>query len=65
MQTAIDTYNPVRVRNIPAEMADIAREKGEGITREDLRKAGFTDTQIDKHSHDASVLYAKMNRCAA
>ena len=65
MQTALVPYNPVRVRNIAAEMAEIAREKGEGVTREDLQKAGYTKEQIEKHAHDASVLYAQGSRLSA
>jgi hypothetical protein len=57
MQT--QNYNPVRGRNIPAEMAKIAQEKGEGLTRKDLQGAGYTDAQIDRYAHDASVIYAQ------
>jgi hypothetical protein len=65
MQTQTD-YSGAIARNIPAEMAEIAREMGEGMTRIDLRNAGYTDAQIDKHAHDASVLFAKArNRRAA
>ena len=58
MQSA-ETYNPVRARNIPFEMATLAQEKGESVTRKDLQAAGFTDQQIDKHSHDAAILFAQ------
>jgi hypothetical protein len=65
METQTD-YSGAIGRNIPAEMADIARDMGEGMTRADLRAAGFTDEQIDKHAHGAAVLLAKTtNRRAA
>lgn len=52
-------YNPVIARNIPAEMADLARERGEGLTRQELRDHGYTDEEIDRHSHDASIVFAR------
>lgn len=52
-------YNPVIARNIPAEMAELARERGEGVTRQELQKHGFTDEEIDRHYHDASILFAR------
>ncbi len=65
MQTETE-YSGAVARNIPAEMAEIARDMGEGMTRKDLRGAGFTDEQIDKHAHSAAVLLAKAsNRRAA
>ncbi|MGV1791023.1 hypothetical protein [Rhizobium sp. A37_96] len=64
MQTA--AYNPVRARNIAQEMADFARERGEGLTRDEYLRLGFTEEQITRHSHDAAVLYAQsLNRMAA
>ncbi|MDK4704306.1 hypothetical protein PH562_18785 [Rhizobium sp. CNPSo 4062] len=64
MQTA--AYNPVRVRNIAQEMADLARERGEGLTKDEYMRQGFTEEQIARHAHDASVLYAQsLNRVAA
>jgi hypothetical protein len=65
MQTAT-TYNPVRARNIAKEMADLARERGEGLTKDEYLRFGFTEEQINRHAHDASVLYAQsLNRVAA
>jgi hypothetical protein len=65
MQTAT-AYNPVRIRNIPQEMANHALERGEGLTRDNYRSLGYTDEQIDRHAHDAAVLYAhQTNRYAA
>ncbi|MBZ5760254.1 hypothetical protein LAV84_06795 [Rhizobium sp. VS19-DR104.2] len=52
-------YNPVRARNIPFEMATLAQENGGSLTRQDLQATGYTDQEIDKHSHDAAVLYAQ------
>ncbi|MBB4277051.1 hypothetical protein [Rhizobium mongolense] len=52
-------YNPVIARNIPAEMAELARERGEGLTRRELREQGYTDEEIDRHHHDASILFAR------
>jgi hypothetical protein len=47
-------------------MANHALERGEGLTRENYRALGYTDDQIDRHAHDASVLYAQQtNRYAA
>lgn len=55
----MQTYNPVRARNIAQEMASHAMERGEGLTRDDYRALGYTDEQIDRHAHDASVIYAQ------
>lgn len=64
MQTS--AYNPVRVRNIAQEMAEAARERGEGLTKADYLGLGFTEDQINRHAHDASVLYAQsLSRVAA
>lgn len=65
MQTAT-AYNPVRVRNIAREMANHALERGEGLTKDDYLGLGYTEEQITRHAHDASVLYAQsLNRAAA
>ncbi|NLS02297.1 hypothetical protein HGP14_02795 [Rhizobium sp. P32RR-XVIII] len=53
------SYNPIVARNIPAEMAELARERGEGLTKQDLLDHGYTDEEITRHSHDASVLFAR------
>ena len=64
MQTA--NYNPVRVRNVAQEMAEAARARGEGLTKADYLGLGFTIEQIERHAHDAAVLYAQsQNRAAA
>ncbi|MGY5812029.1 hypothetical protein ACXHXG_30555 [Rhizobium sp. LEGMi198b] len=64
MRTA--AYNPVRARNIAQEMADYARERGEGLTKADYLGLGYTEEQIIRHAHDASVLYAQsVQRVAA
>lgn len=64
MQTT--AYNPVRARNIPQEMANHALDRGESLTRKDYRALGYTDQQIDRHAHDAAILYAQaLNRVAA
>ncbi|RKD61685.1 hypothetical protein [Rhizobium sp. WW_1] len=63
MQTA--AYNPVRARNIAREMAEAARERGESLTKGEFLRLGFTEEQITRHAHDASVLYAQsLNRAA-
>lgn len=49
--------NPTR--NIPLEMANLAIEKGEGISRAELRREGFTDAQIDEYAHEAAILHAQ------
>lgn len=46
-------------RNIAEEMANLAIEKGEGISRIDLKREGYTDEQIDAHSHQAAILHAE------
>lgn len=56
MQT--ETYNPVRARNIAQEMADLQRAHGEGVTREDLINAGFTNDQIDAYAANAARIAA-------
>jgi hypothetical protein len=60
------TYNPIRVRNIPQEMADLARERGGGFTEADLRAEGFTKDEITKHAGKAAeMLRAAENARAA
>lgn len=46
-------------RNIAEEMANLAIEKGEGISRIDLKREGYTDEQIDAYSHQAAILHAE------
>lgn len=46
-------------RNIPLEMANLAIEKGEGISRIDLKREGFTDAEIDEFAHEAAILHAE------
>lgn len=56
------TYNPVRGRNIPQEMADLARERGCGLTRKELNGEGYTDDQIDRHAAAAARLFANQSQ---
>lgn len=46
-------------RNIAQEMADFAIETGEGVTRIDLKRQGYTDEQIDQFSHEAAIISAE------
>lgn len=61
MQT--QPYNPVRARDVAFEMASLQRERGESLTRADYRRElSLSDEQIDKHAHDAGVLFSRMQR---
>ncbi|NTI86009.1 hypothetical protein G6L87_02905 [Agrobacterium rhizogenes] len=44
------------MRNIPREMADLARERGVGITEAELLAEGFTKYEIAKHATEAAEL---------
>ena len=44
------------MRNIPREMADLARERGVGMTEADLKAEGFTKGEIEKHAPKAAEL---------
>lgn len=46
-------------RNIAQEMADFAIETGDGVTRLDLKREGYTDEQIDAYSHEAAIISAE------
>lgn len=54
MQTA-SAYNPIRIRNVPQEMAELARERG-GMTEADLKAEGFTKDEIARHAPKAAEL---------
>jgi len=54
------------MRNIPREMADLARERGSGVTEAELRAEGFTKDEIEKHAPEAAeLLRAAEDACAA
>ena len=66
MQSKQTPYSGLVARNIPAEMAELARERGQGLTRGELLQAGFTEEQIDKHwAAAAALLRTAENRVAA
>ena len=44
------------MRNIPREMADLARERGVGMTEAELLAEGFTKYEIAKHATEAAEL---------
>lgn len=46
-------------RNIPEEMANLAIERGEGVSRAELKRAGFSEEQIDAFSDQAAVIAAE------
>ncbi|SEH51627.1 hypothetical protein SAMN05216228_100239 [Rhizobium tibeticum] len=46
-------------RNIANEMAEHARERGEGLTFKDYKRLGFTDAQIIRYSDEAAAIYAR------
>lgn len=52
-------YNGVITRNIAAEMADHALERGQGLTRKEYKQLGYTDDQIDRNGDQAAVLYQR------
>lgn len=35
-----------QARNIPLELAQIQRERGEALTKEDFRRLGYTEEQL-------------------
>ncbi len=44
------------MRNIPKEMAELARERGAGMTEAELRAEGFTKNEIAKHATEAAEM---------
>lgn len=52
-------------RNIAAEMIDLARERGEGLTRDELIRIGYTPEQIDANKDDVSAALLQMQHQAA
>ncbi|MCB5201909.1 hypothetical protein LH464_05375 [Neorhizobium sp. T786] len=46
MKTA--SYNPVRVRNIPLELAQLQRERGTAMTRSEFKALGYTDDHLSE-----------------
>lgn len=44
------------MRNIPREMAELARERGVGMTEAELRAEGFTKDEIAKHATEAAEM---------
>ncbi|OWV94243.1 hypothetical protein ATY81_12385 [Rhizobium sp. R72] len=57
MQT--QTYPAAIARNIANEMADLALERREGLTRKDFRDLGYTDEQIDAYSQKAAHIHSR------
>ncbi|MBW9113132.1 hypothetical protein JNB88_05655 [Rhizobium cauense] len=57
MQT--QTYPAVVARSIAHEMADLALERGEGLTRKDFQDLGYTDEQIDAYSQQAAQIHSR------
>lgn len=46
-------------RSIATEMANHALERGEGMTRTEYKRLGYTDEQIDRNQDQAAQLYAQ------
>lgn len=44
---------------IAERMANFAIETGEGMTRLDLKRQGFTEEEIDNFSHEAAIIVAE------
>lgn len=65
MLSAAKTYNPVQARNIALEMAQVQRERGVSLTKNDFLKIGYTEDQIDRHGIEAARLFAQMETRAA
>jgi len=40
-------------------MADLALERGEGLTRKDFQDLGYTDEQIDAYSQQAAQIHSR------
>ncbi|MBT9370303.1 hypothetical protein [Rhizobium sp. CSW-27] len=53
---------PKLVRNIPLELAQIQRERGQSLTRADFRQLGYTAEQLcDENIARAAELFAEMS----
>lgn len=49
-------------RNIPLELAQVQRERGETLTREDFRRLGYTERDLtDEVIQTAGQLFAEMS----
>lgn len=59
METSKQKSADTSARNIAQEMADFAIETGEGVTRIDLKRQGYTDEQIEQFSHEAAIISAE------
>ncbi|RYC10047.1 hypothetical protein EUU22_18395 [Ciceribacter ferrooxidans] len=44
---------------IAERMANFAIETGEGMTRLDLKRQGFTEEEIEAFSHEAAIIVAE------
>ncbi len=44
------------MRNIPKEMVELARERGNGVTEADLKAEGFTKDEIEEHAAKAAEM---------
>jgi hypothetical protein len=60
MQLAI-AYTGLVARNIPFEMAQLALELGEGLTRTDLKRHGYTDKEIDRCWPQAAAIFLRQS----
>jgi hypothetical protein len=52
-------YTGTIARSIAAEMADHARDRGEGMTYAEYKRLGYTDEQIVRNAPQAAILYAQ------
>ncbi|MBB3315139.1 hypothetical protein FHT77_000981 [Rhizobium sp. BK181] len=59
MQT--QTYPAAVARSIAHEMADLALERGEGMTRKDFQDLGYTNEQIDSYSKQAAQIHSRLS----
>ncbi|TRL35519.1 hypothetical protein [Rhizobium straminoryzae] len=55
-----------RHRNVPLELAQIQRERGEALTRADFRSLGYSESELsDANINEAAALFAAMAERAA
>jgi hypothetical protein len=65
IQMQTQPYNPVQARNIALEMAQVQRERGVSLTKNDFLQIGYTEDQIDRNGIEAARLFAQMETRAA
>ena len=53
-------------RNIPLELAQVQRDRGQSLTRKDFRRLGYTDAQLSEANIlRAGEIYSELTKEAA